>query len=140
MVSQLYLMCGSTLCLGARPRYNLVVDEDVKKANKQTNPSPLVLLPFLSSSSLSLQLAPIPPSILLLCIWNTDPHSDPSLTLWFSMESEIGIKVYPHEKALEEGKGLVLILEDYPPIIPCILPCPFTTFFCPAFVLTFFPV
>ena len=35
-------MCGSTLycqtlCLGARPRYNLVVDEDVKKASKQTN-------------------------------------------------------------------------------------------------------
>ena len=25
-----------TLCLGARPRYNLVVDEDVKKPNKQT--------------------------------------------------------------------------------------------------------
>ena len=24
-------------CLGARPRYNLVVDEDVKKPNKQTN-------------------------------------------------------------------------------------------------------
>ena len=23
-------------CLGARPRYNLVVDEDVKKPNKQT--------------------------------------------------------------------------------------------------------
>ena len=33
------LMCGSTwnwqtLCLGAGPRYNLVVDEDVKKPNK----------------------------------------------------------------------------------------------------------
>ena len=27
-------------CLGARPRYNLVVDEDVKKSNKQTNKSP----------------------------------------------------------------------------------------------------
>ena len=26
-----------TLCLGARPRYSLVVDEDVKKPNKQTN-------------------------------------------------------------------------------------------------------
>ena len=26
-----------TLCLGARPRYNLVIDEDVKKPNKQTN-------------------------------------------------------------------------------------------------------
>ena len=26
-----------TLCLGARPRYNLVVDEDVKKPTKQTN-------------------------------------------------------------------------------------------------------
>ena len=25
-----------TLCLGARPRYNLVVDEDVKKPTKQT--------------------------------------------------------------------------------------------------------
>ena len=43
MVSQLYLMCGSTLnyqtsCLGARPRYNLVVDEDVKKpTNQPTN-------------------------------------------------------------------------------------------------------
>ena len=43
MVSQLCLMCGSTqncqtLCLGARPRYNLVVDEDVKKLN-QTKPN-----------------------------------------------------------------------------------------------------
>ena len=40
MVSQLCLMCGSTSrrsCLGARPRYNLVVNEDVKKPNKQTN-------------------------------------------------------------------------------------------------------
>ena len=40
MVSQLCLMCGSTLncqtlCLGARPRYNLVVDEDVKKRTNQ---------------------------------------------------------------------------------------------------------
>ena len=40
MVSQLCLMCGSTqncqtLCLGARPRYGLVVDEDVKKPNKK---------------------------------------------------------------------------------------------------------
>ena len=39
MVSQLCLMFGSTqnfqtLCLGARPRYGLVVDEDVKKPNK----------------------------------------------------------------------------------------------------------
>ena len=43
MVSQLCVMCGSTLncqtlCLGARPRYNLVVDEDVKKpTNQPTN-------------------------------------------------------------------------------------------------------
>ena len=42
MVSQLCLMCGSTLncqtlCLGARPRYSLVVDEDVKKPTNQTN-------------------------------------------------------------------------------------------------------
>ena len=42
MVSQLCVMCGSTkncqtLCIVARPRYNLVVDEDVKKSNKQTN-------------------------------------------------------------------------------------------------------
>ena len=40
MVFQLCLMCGSTLncqtlCLGARPRYNLVVDEDVKKPTRQ---------------------------------------------------------------------------------------------------------
>ena len=40
MVSQLCLMCGSTqncqtLCLGAGPRYNLVVDEDVKKTTNQ---------------------------------------------------------------------------------------------------------
>ena len=40
MVSQLCLMFGSTqncetLCLGARPRYSLVVDEDVKKPKKQ---------------------------------------------------------------------------------------------------------
>ena len=44
MVSQLCLMCGSKLnclmlCLGARPRYNLVVDEDVKKPTNQTNKS-----------------------------------------------------------------------------------------------------
>ena len=43
MVSQLCLMCDSTLncqtlCLGARPRYSLVVDEDVKKpTNQPTN-------------------------------------------------------------------------------------------------------
>ena len=42
MVSQLCLMCGSTLncqtlCLGARPRYSLVVDEDVKKPTNQPN-------------------------------------------------------------------------------------------------------
>ena len=42
MVSQLCLICGSTsncqaLCFGARPRYSLVVDEDVKKPNKQTD-------------------------------------------------------------------------------------------------------
>ena len=41
MVSQLCLKCGSTLncqmlCLGARPRYNLVVDEDVKKPTNQS--------------------------------------------------------------------------------------------------------
>ena len=40
MVSQLCLMCGSTkncqtLCLGARPQYSLVVEEDVKKPTKQ---------------------------------------------------------------------------------------------------------
>ena len=40
MVSQLCLMCGSTLncqtlCLGARPRYSLVVEEDVKKPTNQ---------------------------------------------------------------------------------------------------------
>ena len=38
MVSQLCLMYNcQTLCLGARPRYSLVVDEDVKKPNKQTS-------------------------------------------------------------------------------------------------------
>ena len=42
MVSQLCLICGSTyncqkFCLGARPRYNLVVDEDIKKPTKQTD-------------------------------------------------------------------------------------------------------
>ena len=42
MVSQLCLMCGSTLncqtlCLGARPRYNLALDENEKKpTNQQT--------------------------------------------------------------------------------------------------------
>ena len=44
MVSQLSLMCGSTLncqtlCLGACPRYSLVVDEDVKKPNKHPTKS-----------------------------------------------------------------------------------------------------
>ena len=52
MVSQLCLKCGSTLncqtlCLGARPRYKLVVDEDVKKPTKQTNLQCLRYLPFL---------------------------------------------------------------------------------------------
>ena len=43
MVSQLCLMCKiiRRSCLGARPRYNLVVDEDVKKPNKQ-NPTSLI--------------------------------------------------------------------------------------------------
>ena len=47
LVSQLCLMCGSTLncqtlSLGARPRYSLVVDEDVKKpTNQPTNLSKL---------------------------------------------------------------------------------------------------
>ena len=40
MVSRHCFMCGSTLncqtlCLGARPRYNLVVEEDVKKPTNQ---------------------------------------------------------------------------------------------------------
>ena len=39
-------------CLGARPRYNLVVDEDVKKPNKQTNK-----LSFWMSLSLSMSLS-----------------------------------------------------------------------------------
>ena len=43
MVSQLCFMCDSmlncqTLCLGARPRYNLVVGEDVKKPTNQPTP------------------------------------------------------------------------------------------------------
>ena len=48
MVSKLCLMCGSTLncqtlCLGARPRYSLVVDEDVKKpTNQPTTPAAVV--------------------------------------------------------------------------------------------------
>ena len=42
MVSKFCLICGSTyncqtLCLGARPRYNPVVDENFKKSTKQTN-------------------------------------------------------------------------------------------------------
>ena len=42
MVSQLCLMCGSTsncqtICLGARPRYMLVFDVDVKKPTNQPN-------------------------------------------------------------------------------------------------------
>ena len=46
MVSQLCLLCGSTLncqtlCLGARPRYSLVVDEDVKKPTNQPTPLPV---------------------------------------------------------------------------------------------------
>ena len=49
MVSQLCLMCGSTLncqtlCLGARPRYNLVVEVDVKKPTNQQ------LLPYLPTT------------------------------------------------------------------------------------------
>ena len=42
MVSQLCLVCGkhvklSDVSLWTRPRYSLVVDEDVKKPNKQSN-------------------------------------------------------------------------------------------------------
>ena len=42
MVFLLCLVCGSTyncqtLCLGARLRHSIVVDEDVKKPTKQTN-------------------------------------------------------------------------------------------------------
>ena len=42
MVSQLCLVCGrtlncQTLCLGARPRYNLEVAEDVKKPTNNNN-------------------------------------------------------------------------------------------------------
>ena len=40
MVSQLCVAARKIVrrsCLGACPRYNLVVDEDVKKPNKQTN-------------------------------------------------------------------------------------------------------
>ena len=45
MVSQLCLMCGSTLncqtlCLGAGARYNLVVDEDVKEPTNQPTKAP----------------------------------------------------------------------------------------------------
>ena len=48
MVSQLCLMCGrtlncQTLFLGAHVQYKLVVDEDVKKSNKQTNKPVLFL-------------------------------------------------------------------------------------------------
>ena len=72
MVSQLCLMCGSTqncqtLCLGARPRNNLVVDDDVKKPTKQTkknyvsySPSPLLhyISPILLNKSCS-SMAPL---------------------------------------------------------------------------------
>ena len=49
MVSQLCLMCGSTLncqtlCLEARPRYSLVVDEDVKKPTNQPTNSVILSL------------------------------------------------------------------------------------------------
>ena len=37
VVSQPCLMCCQSLCLGARLRYNLEVDENVKKLNEQTN-------------------------------------------------------------------------------------------------------
>ena len=47
------LMCGNTLncqtlCLGAHPRYNLVVDMDVNKPNKQTNHDLALLSRYLS--------------------------------------------------------------------------------------------
>ena len=62
MVSQLCLMCGSTyncqtLCLGARLRYSLVVDEDVKKqTNKQAlfSSASLSLYPYLLSPSIAI--------------------------------------------------------------------------------------
>ena len=44
-------------CLGARPRYNLVVDEDVKKPTKQTNKQTKLTFPNLSLQGLiSLQV------------------------------------------------------------------------------------
>ena len=55
MVSQLCLMCGTTynyqtLYLGARPRYSLAVDEDVKKLTKQTKLTRLLSQSFPSAS------------------------------------------------------------------------------------------
>ena len=45
MVSQLCLVAARKIdiSLGTRPRYDLAVDEDVKKPNKQTNESILIV-------------------------------------------------------------------------------------------------
>ena len=71
-VYQLCLICGSTLncqtlCLGARPRYNLVVDEDVKKPTNQTN-----------KLFISISLLPPPPLSLSLSISSSSSSSFPS--------------------------------------------------------------
>ena len=85
MVYQLCLMCGctqncKTLCLGTRPRYSLVVDEDFKKLNKLTFP---ISLSFSLSPPPSLSLISYPPISLNLCLL-ISLYLSPYLSLSFS--------------------------------------------------------
>ena len=96
MVSQLCLMCGSTLncqtlCLGARPRYSLVVDEDVKKPSNQPSNQPsstsvrFSAKPYLSIQYRFSQLASLP--VWLIIIFLPHPSLLSKKNIWFSLVS-----------------------------------------------------
>ena len=85
MVSQLCLMCGSTLncqtlCLGARPLYNLVVDQDVKKPTNQPALSLSLYLLITISLSMSVSLC-FPTAFPPL---RTHPQTSPSTSYCFT--------------------------------------------------------
>ena len=94
MVFQLCLVCGSTLnfqtlCLGACPRYNLVVDEDVKKPTNQLCVSLSIYLSDSFPSSLSLPLH----SSLFRCHFVSLSVYPPSLRLPGSLSAYLPVSV-----------------------------------------------
>ena len=68
-------------CLGARPRYNLVVDEDVKKPTKQTNKKGTVLVQMFPIL-LRLQRDTCTTALILLMMRGPSP----SIVLYFQTE------------------------------------------------------